>query len=67
MAFRELGGDKSLPYKSCWFRPHVGDTGASESAAYDVVRTKVLCRRYAWQVENTGSHVAEFRCILIAT
>ena len=40
MAFRELGGDKSLPYESCWFCPYVGDTGVNESIAYDVVRQK---------------------------
>ena len=40
MAFRELGGDKSLPYKNCWFCPCVGDTGVNESVAYDVVRQK---------------------------
>ena len=40
MALLELGGDKALPYKSCWFCPCAGDTGVTESAAYDVVSQK---------------------------
>ena len=40
MAFRELGGDKSLPYKNCWLCPYFGDTGVNESASYNVVGQK---------------------------
>jgi len=40
VAFRELGGEKSLPYKNCWPCPYFGDTGVNESVAYDIVRQK---------------------------